>query len=88
MSESVDLATLVKQPFELLQEIERRSRQAHSGQSSAAMPDEWVGVGFRIGEEQFVAVHALCRVVVGQACGIEARQVAGAGYQHAVGHGP
>jgi twitching motility protein PilI len=64
MSESVDLATLVKQPFELLQEIERRSRMANSGQSSAAMPDEWVGVGFRIGEEQFVAGRDQVREVL------------------------
>jgi twitching motility protein PilI len=64
MSASVDLATLVKQPFELLQEIERRSRIANSGQSSAAMPDEWVGVGFRIGEEQFVAGRDQVREVL------------------------
>jgi len=64
MSESVDLATLVKQPFELLQEIERRSRQANIGQGAAAMPDEWVGVGFRIGEEQFVAGRDQVREVL------------------------
>ena len=55
MSNSVDLATLVKQPFELLAEIERRSRQAHAGQGGVDMPAEWVGVGFRIGDERFVA---------------------------------
>ena len=54
MSETVDLVTLVKQPFELLQEIERRSLLVHS-EDSGALPSEWVGVGFRIGEEQFVA---------------------------------
>jgi twitching motility protein PilI len=64
MSGSVDLATLVKQPFELLAEIERRSRQAHSGQSGSAMPAEWVGVGFRIGEEQFVASREHVREVL------------------------
>ena len=64
MSGSVDLATLVKQPFELLAEIERRSRQAHSGQGSSAMPAEWVGVGFRIGEEQFVASREHVREVL------------------------
>ena len=63
-SGSVDLATLVKQPFELLQEIERRSRQAHSGEGSSAMPAEWVGVGFRIGEEQFVAGRDQVREVL------------------------
>ncbi len=55
MSEAIDLATLVKQPFELLAEIERRSRRAHSGQDGLDTPAEWVGVGFRIGDEQFVA---------------------------------
>lgn len=64
MSSSVDLATLVKQPFELLAEIERRSRQAHSGKSGADMPAEWVGVGFRIGEEQFVANREQVREVL------------------------
>lgn len=63
-SELVDLATLVKQPFELLQEIERRSRMAHSGESGSAMPAEWVGVGFRIGEEHFVASRDQVREVL------------------------
>ena len=64
MSDSGDLAALVKQPFELLAEIERRSRQAHSGQGSGAIPTEWVGVGFRIGEEQFVASREQVREVL------------------------
>jgi twitching motility protein PilI len=55
MSAAIDLKSLVKQPFELLTEIERRSRKVHSGQGGADAPDEWVGVGFRIGEERFVA---------------------------------
>lgn len=64
MSESVNLATLVEQPFELLAEIERRSRQAHSGQSSGATAAEWVGVGFRIGDEHFVASREQVREVL------------------------
>ncbi|MEJ2127552.1 MAG: chemotaxis protein CheW [Woeseiaceae bacterium] len=63
MSE-VALAELVEQPFELLQEIERRSRQAHAGEGAASMPAEWVGVGFRIGEEQFVASREQVREVL------------------------
>mgnify|MGYP001820393742 CR=1 FL=1 len=59
-----DLATLVEQPFELLQEIERRSRAAHSGQGAGSAPAEWVGVGFRIGEEQFVASREQVREVL------------------------
>ena len=62
MSEAVDLASLVEQPFELLAEMERRSRSAHGGGSG--MPSEWVGVGFRIGEEQFVASREQVREVL------------------------
>lgn len=64
MSAEPDLKDLVEQPFELLAEIERRSRQAHSGQAGGALPSEWVGVGFRIGEEQFVAGRDQVREVL------------------------
>ncbi len=64
MSDSVALATLAEQPFELLLEIERRSRQAHAGDSGDGMPAEWVGVGFRIGDEQFVANRDQIREVL------------------------
>ncbi len=64
MGGSADLAALVEHPFELLQEIERRSRAVHSGQGAGASPDEWVGVGFRIGEEQFVASREQVREVL------------------------
>ncbi len=64
MNTSVDLPALVQQPFELLQEIERRSRKAHGGDSDSDMPAEWVGVGFRIGEEQFVAERSQVREVL------------------------
>lgn len=64
MSGTADLAALVEQPFELLQEMERRSRAAHAGQGAGAMPSEWVGVGFRIGEEQFVAPRDAVREVL------------------------
>jgi len=64
MSDSGDLAELVQQPFELLVEIERRSRKAHSGDGGEGAPDEWVGVGFRIGEEQFVASRDQVREVL------------------------
>jgi twitching motility protein PilI len=64
MSANVDLKTLLQEPFALLTEIERRSRQAHSGQEGVAGADEWVGVGFRIGEEQFVADRDVVREVL------------------------
>ena len=64
MSSSADLAALVEQPFELLQEMELRSRAAHAGQGAGAMPSEWVGVGFRIGDEQFIASREQVREVL------------------------
>ncbi|MGI9248164.1 MAG: chemotaxis protein CheW [Woeseiaceae bacterium] len=64
MSSSADLAALVEQPFALLQEMEHRSRAAHAGQTAGSMPAEWVGVGFRIGEEQFVASREQVREVL------------------------
>ena len=64
MSNSADLAALVERPFALLQEMEHRSRAAHSGHAAGALPSEWVGVGFRIGEEQFVASREQVREVL------------------------
>jgi twitching motility protein PilI len=64
VAESADLAALVEHPFELLQEMERRSRAAHAGQGAGAAPEEWVGVGFRIGEEPFVAARDQVREVL------------------------
>ena len=64
MSDSADLAALVEQPFALLQAMEQRSRAAHAGQGAGAVPSEWVGVGFRIGEEQFVASREQVREVL------------------------
>jgi len=64
MSASVELASLVKQPFELLLEIERRSIAVHSGAGGSAMPAEWVGIGFRIGDEQFVSSREQVREVL------------------------
>jgi len=64
MSAVTDINTLVDQPFELLQELERRSRAAVAGQGSGSLQDEWVGIGFRIGEEQFVANREQVREVL------------------------
>ena len=64
MSATADLAALVEQPFALLKEMEQRSRAAHAGQAGGALPSEWVGVGFRIGEEQFVASREQVREVL------------------------
>ena len=64
MGQAVELASLIKQPFELLREIERRSIQAQGGSSEGGLQSEWVGVGFRIGEEQFVANREQVREVL------------------------
>ena len=64
MAKTPQLAALVEQPFELLQEMEQRSRAAHAGQDAGSTPSEWVGVGFRIGEEQFVANREQVREVL------------------------
>ena len=64
MSAAPNLADLVAQPFELLREIERRSRVAVAGKSSGELAEEWVGIGFRIGEEYFVAQREQVREVL------------------------
>jgi len=64
MSASADLKALVEQPIELLQELERRSRAAVAGQGSGSIADEWVGIGFRIGDEQFVANREQVREIL------------------------
>jgi twitching motility protein PilI len=64
MSAPAELSSLVKQPFELLREIERRSASAQSGTGGGALTAEWVGIGFRIGEEQFIASREQVREVL------------------------
>ena len=64
MAEVRELSDLVTQPFELLREIERRSANAQSGTSGATGSSEWVGVGFRIGEESFVSERDAVREVL------------------------
>ncbi len=64
MAKTPQLAALVEQPFELLQELERRSRAAFAGKGSTGMSEEWVGIGFRIGTEQFIASRDQVREVL------------------------
>ena len=52
--------------------MERRSRAAHAGQGAAGSPEEWVGVGFRIGDEQFVAARDQVREYPGRSAGFSA----------------
>lgn len=60
-----DIRRLKDQPFELLREIENRARMAVSGRSgNEAMPSEWVGVGFRLRGENFLAARDQVREVL------------------------
>ena len=61
----MSLSELVNEPFALLLEIERRARDAiarNQGVNQSA--DEWIGVAFRIGQEQFVTSRAAVREVL------------------------
>ncbi len=60
------LRDLRDRPFELLREIERRSRTKHEG-TAAETPAgrEWVGVAFRIGGETFLIAREETREVLG-----------------------
>lgn len=64
MSTAPELAALVEQPFELLRELERRSRIAIAGHGAGDSSGEWVGIGFRIGQENFVASRDQVREVL------------------------
>ncbi len=59
------LKALAQRPFELLQEMERRSRAAIAGHGDAAgQRSEWVGVGFTLAGERFVASRDEVREVM------------------------
>lgn len=59
------LLELRERPFELLQELERRSRIAASGRGQeAAHQEEWVGVGFRVANTRLVAARQEVREVL------------------------
>lgn len=61
----VSLRTLQRAPFDLLRELERRSMAAAAGfDSGAGTVEEWVGVGFRVGDEQFVMARDEIREVL------------------------
>ncbi|MDH4255832.1 MAG: hypothetical protein OEX13_15075, partial [Gammaproteobacteria bacterium] len=64
MGTVAELEALIEQPFELLQEMERRSRAALAGKAGGDLRSEWVGIGFRIGQENFVADRNQVREVL------------------------
>ncbi|MDH3978073.1 MAG: chemotaxis protein CheW [Gammaproteobacteria bacterium] len=60
-----DLRALKEQPFELLREIERRSKAALAGTSVDDVDAaEWVGIAFRLVDEQFVVRRDSIREVL------------------------
>jgi twitching motility protein PilI len=61
----MDLHALARQPFELLLELERRARAAASaGPDAQEAAEEWVGIAFRLGGENFVAGRADVREIM------------------------
>ena len=65
MDETVALKSLRDRPFELLVEIERRSRAAVAGTRAGAQGREWVGVAFRMAAETFLVARDETREVLG-----------------------
>jgi twitching motility protein PilI len=52
------LRSLRKQPFDLLQEMEKRGKAALAGAAGDDVNvEEWVGIAFRMGNEQFIAAR-------------------------------
>ncbi|MCZ6687605.1 MAG: chemotaxis protein CheW [Gammaproteobacteria bacterium] len=59
------LKKLTDRPFELLLEMERRARAAVSGSPQRSAEDkEYVGIGFRLGDEQFLVARDEIREVL------------------------
>lgn len=59
------LRTLREHPFDLLRELERRSQVARAGAvAEGGEVQEWVGIGFRLGAEQFMVPRDEIREVL------------------------
>lgn len=59
------LRALREHPFELLQELERRARAAAAGaHGDEDGISEWVGIGFRLGNERFVVAREEVREIL------------------------
>jgi len=62
----LSLRSLRDRPFELLKELEKRSRTGAAGSApDAAAGREWVGVAFRMGGETFLVAREETREVLG-----------------------
>ena len=61
----MSLNELISEPFELLLEIERRAKAAVAAREGAGpAAEEWIGIGFRLGVETFVATRADVREIL------------------------
>lgn len=59
------LRALREHPFDLLSELERRSKAAQAGAAGSDVDvQEWVGIGFRLGAEQFIVARDEIREVL------------------------
>jgi len=64
-AQATDLRSLKDHPFDLLREIERRSKTALAGASGDDVDiEEWVGIGFRLGDEHFIVARDRVREVL------------------------
>ena len=60
-----DLRALKDRPFDLLRELERRSKAALAGaRGGDGDIEEWVGIGFRLADEQFIVAREEVREVM------------------------
>jgi len=60
-----DLRLLKDHPFDLLLELERRSKAAVAGSTDDDVNvDEWVGIGFRLGDEKFIVARDEIREIL------------------------
>ncbi|MEJ2515385.1 MAG: chemotaxis protein CheW [Gammaproteobacteria bacterium] len=64
MAAELPLANLRHQPYQLLREMERRARQSVGRDGSGSADNEWVGIGFRIGGDRFLASRGEVREVM------------------------
>lgn len=62
---ATDLRSLKQHPFDLLQELERRSKAAMAGATGDTVNiEEWVGIGFRLADEPFIVARDDIREVL------------------------
>lgn len=65
MTAGTELRALREHPFDLLRELERRSRVALTGSPDDELSgEEWVGVGLRLGSERYVVAREEIREIL------------------------